>query len=173
MNPKAMDQPPAPPPPDLDRFESLEECAHQAWIWAYQVVQFNAEDEENLTREEHREAHRLTVQLLIRYLWFNVGISPTDDREEEFLDAVRFGWLRYACDNVVERTHILEDEGVIDAIDDTLKLATRGTLYEEGLYRPEDDSYDDEDPNAPPPPPFTLFEDDQEKPGDHGGANGR
>ena len=155
MNFMPMDQPPErPEPPDLDQCESLEECAHVAWTWAYQVVQQTAQDEVNLTREEHRQSHRLTIQLLLKYLWDSVGITPTDEREEEFLDAIHVGWLRYAWDNVVELIQILERRGIIDPIDPIYKSATRGIPYrrEEDLRAAaasedaeNDDDYEDEE----------------------------
>ena len=118
-------------PPDLDKYLTLEECAHQAWVWAYDVVQLQSDDEENLTYEEHHQAHRLTIRLLMDYMWTSLGITPDQEAEESLIELLQVGWLRYARENVISRTHTLERSGVIDTIDPTLKLATRGTLYQE------------------------------------------
>ena len=119
-----MDLPPD--PPDLYLYPSIEECAHRAWDWAYEVVQFNADDPENPTYEEHRQAHSLTISLLAHHLWTSIGIVPDNDRIQNLIDLIQVGWFRYARGKLIEHTHILEEEGVIDPIDPTMKLATQG-----------------------------------------------
>ena len=151
-----------PDPPDLDLYPYLEECAHRAWEWAYQVIQFYADDPENPTYEEHRQAHSMTISLLAHHLWGR-DIVPDNDRIQNLIDLIQVGWFRYARGKLIEHTHILEMEGVIDPIDPTMKLATRGTLYqEEEMKLTTDDTYDDPDPDFEPSDetPFPELDDD-------------
>ena len=159
-----------PDPPDLYLYPSIEECAHRAWDWAYEVVQFNADDPENPTYEEHRQAHSLTISLLAHHLWTSIGIVPDNDRIQNLIDLIQVGWFRYARGKLIEHTHILEEEGLIDPIDEMLKLATRGTMYqEEEMKLTTDDTYDDVDPDDLDPdfepsdiPPYPELGDDDE-----------
>ena len=158
-----MDLPPD--PPDLYLYPSIEECAHRAWDWAYDVIQFNADDPENPTYEEHRQAHRMTISLLAEYLWTSIGIVPDNERIQNLIDLIQVGWFRYARGKLIEHTHILEEEGVIEPIDEMLKLATRGTMYqEEEMKLTTDDTYDDPDPDFEPSDetPFPELDDDDE-----------
>ena len=100
-----------------------------------------------------------------------MGITPDQDRVDSLLNLLQAGWLRYARENVIRRTHILERSGVIDPIDATLKLATRGTLYQEDeVPLSTDDADDDPDPDYEPDDhePFDEFDDDCDSHGDNG-----
>ena len=158
-------------PPDLDKYLTLEECAHQAWKWAYDVVQLQSEDEENLTFEEHHQAHRLTIRLLMDYMWTSLGVTPDQEAEESLIELLQVGWLRYARENVISRTHTLERSGIIDTIDANLKLATRGTLYQEDeVPLTTDDAEDDPDPDEEldDTPPLDEFDDERHSHGENG-----